>query len=589
MSTRPSRLMRPGNHSPARHTQPPNPVKRKKSTPQAASDCSDLDPDRPPESASDSDNDVSLQPESKRRRPPSPSGNPGRSADIRSTKFTLSKSYAKTSKDSPSTTHRSILSNMRESSRSQYGSNRVRNNLASRVYGASKKAQHDNKTKSRDDENISLIVPPEISPARAVPKPKPKPKDESPKLELFEIDMPLLPKLPTAGASIKSKVTNENTQGRQEKSNVLSKSTRSTYSKKEFLKPTMQAATLIIPPHRRRQKEEPPKKRSSSPPQANLAELLPAGLFDNEFLPLPEISEEVKNWKKERQAEEEAAKSPKKVSFGKIGDVDIDELVREAADERADEKKPTIKMVKCTTCNRMVLSSRLESFSEGKPLPVRRMVDFCEIHTRQDAEEAWKKQNLPEIDWDGLSVRVGRFKDTLVDVILCKRPSEFRDKLAKNIQAPRKLNIATERPPLGYYGVRGMYSVQECIYNLLGKMIQQQALADKVISSRGWMFFTESVLVPETIVCLIMEDNDMGEVEARDYLKSTTWIGDALSHEVQETVETQHHDLAMDGSQGSYGSDEKDEDDIYHDESEDGAEDFLSSDSCADFDDSDED
>ncbi|KAL1894321.1 hypothetical protein Cpir12675_003703 [Ceratocystis pirilliformis] len=309
-------------------------------------------------------------------------------------------------------------------------------------------------------------------------------------------------------------------------------------------------------PQRRDRKNESPRRCSSPNPQPNLAELLPAGFLDTEFLPLPAVSEEVKNWRRERRAEKIAKESPNKVRFGKIGDIDIDELVREAAGE----KDAGNEMSKCSTCNQMVLSSRLKAFSEGKPLSVRRMIDFCELHTRQDAEDAWVKQKLPKIEWDGLALRVHSFKDTLADIVTGKRKSEFRNQLTENIKAHQKLNIATERPPLGYYGIRGMYCVQEVIYSILGKMIQKQALIDKAVSSRGWMFFTESVLVPEALIRLIMEDKDMDETEALECLKSTTWIGDALSQEVQDVVEPLHHVQEGEVSYFSHDSEEDEED-----------------------------
>ncbi|PHH54282.1 hypothetical protein CFIMG_003895RAa [Ceratocystis fimbriata CBS 114723] len=528
-------------------------IKRKKSPLEQVSDFSDSDPERPPESASEDDGNALEKPDFKRQRGSSSSKHPQRSADIRPTQFTNSKSETKTSGEYPSNIRTRPLITSKASLKYRADGIRATHKKACGTL-EKQKLGREPIIKHLEDTG-KLLIPQDIPPEPDVPKTK-RQITASPKLDLFEIDIPPAPKFSSTqftGKLLARTTTSDMKRPTGEK-HTLSNAYKNTYSKNTIKQSMSQKPTRILPPHRRDRKNEAPRRCSSPNPQPNLAELLPAGFLDTEFLPLPAVSEEVKNWRRERRAEKIAKESPNKVRFGKIGDIDIDELVREAAGE----KDAGNEMVKCSTCNQMILSSRLKAFSEGKPLSVRRMIDFCELHTRQDAEDAWAKQKLPKIEWDCLALRVRSFKDTLADIVTGKCKSEFRNRLSENIKAHQKLNIATERPPLGYYGIRGMYCVQEVIYSILGKMIQKQALTDKVVSSRGWMFFTESVLVPEALIRLIMEDKDMDEIEALECLKSTTWIGDALSQEVQDVVEPLHHEGEV--SYFSHDSEEDDED-----------------------------
>ncbi|KAL0938756.1 uncharacterized protein CTRU02_205366 [Colletotrichum truncatum] len=193
---------------------------------------------------------------------------------------------------------------------------------------------------------------------------------------------------------------------------------------------------------------------------------------------------------------------------------------------------------RCPICNEMVDKELLTSFSDGARLNIRKQLQFCRLHKRKSAEEIWKTRCFPEIDWDELPTRVSDHYDVLEDIIN-GGASHYSALLSNTVKEGKNRTLLKAEGSLtpGYYGPRGLRALSEGIISRFSSVLRKRAVEDRLISSRGYSNYVESVLVPELAVLLICEDMKIGPEEARDVLEESKWIGDLLHEDVGDTVD----------------------------------------------------
>ena len=119
--------------------------------------------------------------------------------------------------------------------------------------------------------------------------------------------------------------------------------------------------------------------------------------------------------------------------------------------------------------------------------------------------------------------------------------SHFRDVFAEKIkESGRDRTVerrADEYMVPGYYGGRGMRAMSDRIVHDLSSTLRKSSIDDELVSAaRGVGAYVQSVLVPELAVRLIMEDMDVGPVQARQIMEESMWLGELLNEELDDVV-----------------------------------------------------
>jgi hypothetical protein len=208
----------------------------------------------------------------------------------------------------------------------------------------------------------------------------------------------------------------------------------------------------------------------------------------------------------------------------------------------------------CGICNIRLLLETLYAFETSFPKAnikeYKYQKWFCGYHRSATAREVWKERGYPDIDWLKLDERVERHHEHLLGVLEGSKPSIYRDRLRQQLDSgdgKSALSAFTEANNQdgqssactpGYYGPRGEKLVMEHVTTHFAKRLRELATTDPLIASfgvkGGVSGFTQSVLVPELLVSLVMEDMKVGPSQARDMLQNSKELGELLSQEVNE-------------------------------------------------------
>lgn len=172
----------------------------------------------------------------------------------------------------------------------------------------------------------------------------------------------------------------------------------------------------------------------------------------------------------------------------------------------------------------------------GTNLDTRRRIDFCRGHKKIAAEESAEKNNYPasSIDWNKLRTRIKAQIPDLEKIVKGEKESRFRGGAADdakatkgNVKAVFQSNFQGYTP--GYYGPKGAFIFGEVILSELGGILNQYGSKDALITKSGAAAFTQTVLVPELAVRLIMQDMKVGEERAAEIMIETVGIGELLN------------------------------------------------------------
>lgn len=194
----------------------------------------------------------------------------------------------------------------------------------------------------------------------------------------------------------------------------------------------------------------------------------------------------------------------------------------------------------CPMCNEEVDRSLLDEFRQRHPTTTwREQQAFCTQHKRAKAVAVWKERKYPRIDWKALDARVSR-QSGFLRRILKGGESHFRDAFAEKVKETgrdRTVRRAEEYMVPGYYGGRGMRAMSDKIVDDLSSALRESSVKDELVSAaRGVGAYVQAVLVPELAVRLIMEDMDVGSVEARQIMEESMWLGELINEELDDVV-----------------------------------------------------
>lgn len=208
-------------------------------------------------------------------------------------------------------------------------------------------------------------------------------------------------------------------------------------------------------------------------------------------------------------------------------------------------------------CNEEVDRSLLDEFRKRHPTTTwREQQAFCTQLKRAKAVAVWKERKYPSIDWKSLDARVSR-QSGFLRRILKGGKSHFRDAFAEKVKESgrdRTVRRADEYMVPGYYGGRGMRAMSDKIVDDLSSALRESSVKDELVSAaRGVGAYVQAVLVPELAVRLIMEDMDVGAVEARRIMEESMWLGELINEELDDVVlgddeeEEDHDDSGLPG------------------------------------------
>ncbi|KAL2874704.1 hypothetical protein SGCOL_010077 [Colletotrichum sp. CLE4] len=226
------------------------------------------------------------------------------------------------------------------------------------------------------------------------------------------------------------------------------------------------------------------------------------------------------------------SKKTRKFSFESSSDLsDLDSGLKQVVDAR------------CPMCNEIVDDTLLHDFSKGARLHIRKQIQFCRLHKKKSAEEAWGARGYPKIDWDVLDTRIASHYNFLRKVIN-GGSSHFGDLLLDKVKEGKNRTLLKAEDSLtpGYYGPRGLRAFSEHIIGRFSSVLRERAVDDRLISSRGYSSYVEAVLVPELAVLMISDDMVVEAEEARSILEDSKWIGDLLHEDTGDTVDQMSDD-----------------------------------------------
>lgn len=195
-------------------------------------------------------------------------------------------------------------------------------------------------------------------------------------------------------------------------------------------------------------------------------------------------------------------------------------------------------------CKAIVDRAFLESFTPaGRRMRSREALRFCEAHNERSAQNRWGDAQYPVIDWDVLDDRLAALDYVVEEIIEKRRPSTYRQELEKKLASHKgrhflrdtEAGSSRDSTP-GYYGSKGARRMMEYILNTFGRKLRKESSRDSIFGAVGISGFVQIVLIPEVACCLVMEDMEMEEEQARAILKESAEMGELVNAEEEEEV-----------------------------------------------------
>lgn len=221
-------------------------------------------------------------------------------------------------------------------------------------------------------------------------------------------------------------------------------------------------------------------------------------------------------------------------SCGRLSDSDDSTHVKKKQKSPKKRKPTTSNCPVCSTSLSEDAKKLLASF--GSTLDTRQRIDFCKGHKKLDAIKAAANSKYPaaDINWQNIRDRASAYMAALEAIVKGERQTRFRGsasddakKTKGNVKAVFQSNFQGYTP--GYYGPKGAFIFGEMILSKLGGVLSQYGSRDELIAKSGAAAFTQTVLVPELAVRLIMEDMNVDEDEAAGIMLETVGIGELLN------------------------------------------------------------
>lgn len=209
----------------------------------------------------------------------------------------------------------------------------------------------------------------------------------------------------------------------------------------------------------------------------------------------------------------------------------------------------------CTLCKEPVQIEDYWEFWKGKEKTVKNHTAFCHAHQKKSAQDEYRKEGYPPIDWDTLSIRIRKHRMPLFQILDNKCPSTYRTRYEPLALTGKAAAVPSRRKDLpstiqdkldsyalddqstypGYYGPHGRRAITEHVMHVLKNEIKN--CKDAVVQGSGPAAFVQAVLVPECAVLLIMEDCRVDRERAEEIREGTYGMGLLVNEEIEDEVE----------------------------------------------------
>lgn len=118
---------------------------------------------------------------------------------------------------------------------------------------------------------------------------------------------------------------------------------------------------------------------------------------------------------------------------------------------------------KCPMCNSEVSRRFLEGYSTSDHLNLRQQARFCKAHKIRSAEQEWREQGYPTIDWKAFEQRLASYEHEINDVLKGNKKSFYRNSFEDQVKSGKDRTLQQalmsgsgwEGLKMGYYGSRG--------------------------------------------------------------------------------------------------------------------------------------
>ncbi|KAF1839958.1 uncharacterized protein K460DRAFT_349497 [Cucurbitaria berberidis CBS 394.84] len=212
---------------------------------------------------------------------------------------------------------------------------------------------------------------------------------------------------------------------------------------------------------------------------------------------------------------------------------------------------------RCSLCKELVELEDYWEFWKGRDKTVKNHTAYCTRHRRKSAQEEYRGEGYPEIEWDALPQRIKAHRQDLYKVLNNKRPSRYRERYEPLALTGKAAAVPSRRKDLpqevqdeldsyalddkatypGYYGPHGRRIITENVMKVLKNEIK--TCRDSVVQASGPAAFVQAVLVPEVAILLIMEDCTVDREEAEEIREKTYDMGLLLNEEIEDSLEVQ--------------------------------------------------
>jgi hypothetical protein len=196
--------------------------------------------------------------------------------------------------------------------------------------------------------------------------------------------------------------------------------------------------------------------------------------------------------------------------------------------------KSLTQKARCPMCKQYVNPDDLRAFGY---MNIKKQEKFCRSHRIKTAEQDWKDNDYPIINWKDLDSRIAKHHSFIKELIKGE-DSYYRSLLGDRIEAGQDRTAMTMKTNLtpGYYGTRGLRIISENIMQEFTPLLKKRMVQDRLMSARGFTPYVQAVLVPEVAVKLIMEDMGLDVEEARGILTDSVIVGELLNEEIRDVV-----------------------------------------------------
>ncbi|KAL8964235.1 MAG: hypothetical protein Q9183_004596 [Haloplaca sp. 2 TL-2023] len=124
---------------------------------------------------------------------------------------------------------------------------------------------------------------------------------------------------------------------------------------------------------------------------------------------------------------------------------------------------PSSPKVKCPLCGFSVSRFFLEERSTSGNLSTRQQAVFCKAHKIRSAEQTWRSNGYPEIDWQQFTGRLPQYEDAMAGILNGTRRSFYRNVFEEQIKSGNNRTLQQslmsgsgwEGLNVGYYGTKG--------------------------------------------------------------------------------------------------------------------------------------